>query len=120
MRVIKLPQAGLELARLLTTMHKLVCFDFTSLVDIDCARSSLCQARQLSGENIGTEIRGSWVRVPRETDFISRIEKPQYNIEYHIYIYIYMTMAFKKNKVMHHHLYSRFHDLITTVEVNQR
>ena len=27
-------------------------------------------------EGIGTEIRGSWVPVPRENDFISRIEKP--------------------------------------------
>ena len=26
--------------------------------------------------SIGTEIRRSWVRVARETDFISRIEKP--------------------------------------------
>ena len=26
--------------------------------------------------SIGTEIRRSWVRGPRETDFISRIEKP--------------------------------------------
>ena len=41
---IKLPQVGLELAWLLTTRHKFVSFDVTSHVDIDCARSSLCQA----------------------------------------------------------------------------
>ena len=76
MREIKLPQVGLKLARLLTTRHKFVWFGVTSSVDIDCARSSLCQACQLSRESIGTEIRGSWVRVPRETDFISQIEKP--------------------------------------------
>ena len=44
MRDINLPQVGLELAHLLTTRHKFVCFDVTSHVDIDCARSSLCQA----------------------------------------------------------------------------
>ena len=80
MRDIKLPQMGLELARLLTTRHKFVCFDVTSRVGIDCARSFLCQARQLSRESIGTETRGSWARIPRETGFISRIEKPQYNM----------------------------------------
>ena len=32
-----------------------------------------------------TEIRDSWVRVSRETDFKSQIEKPWHNIEYHIY-----------------------------------
>ena len=31
------------------------------------------------------EIRGSWVQVPREIDFISRIKKPEHNIEYHMY-----------------------------------
>ena len=60
MRDIKLPQVEVELAVLLTTWHKFVCFDVTSRVDIDCARSSLCQARQLSRESIGMEIRGSW------------------------------------------------------------
>ena len=74
MRDIKSPQVGLELARLLTTRHKFVCFDVTSRVDIDCARLSLFQARSLSRESIGTKIRRSWIRVPRETDFISRIE----------------------------------------------
>ena len=44
MRDIKLPQVGLELARLLRTKHKFVCFDVTSRVDIECAGSSLCQA----------------------------------------------------------------------------
>ena len=44
MRDIELPQVGLELARLLTTRYKFVCFDVTSRVDID-ARSSLSQAR---------------------------------------------------------------------------
>ena len=73
---VKLPQVGLELARLLTTRHRFVRFDFTSRVEIDCARSSSCQARKLSRESIGTEMRRSWVRVPCETDFISRIEKP--------------------------------------------
>ena len=29
--------------------------------------------------------RGSWVWVPRETDFISWIEKPEHNIECHMY-----------------------------------
>ena len=72
MRNIELPQVWLELARLLTTRHKFVCFGVTSSVDIDCARSSLCQVRQFGRESIGTEIRGSWVRVPRETDFIIR------------------------------------------------
>ena len=65
MRDIKLPQVRLELARMLRTRHKFVCFDFTSRVDIDCARLSrlsLCQ--------------GSSVRVARETDFISQIKKP--------------------------------------------
>ena len=75
MRDIKLPQLGLKLAWPLTTRHKFVCFDATSRVDIDCAKSSLCQACYLSRESMETEIRGSWVRVPRETDFISRIEK---------------------------------------------
>ena len=81
MRDIKLPQVGVELPRLLTTRHKLLCFDVTSRVDIDCDRSSLYQTRQLSRESIGTEIRGSWVRVPRETDFISRIEKQVVGIQ---------------------------------------
>ena len=45
MRDIELPQVGLEFARLLTTRHKFVCFGVSSSVDIDCARSSLCQAR---------------------------------------------------------------------------
>ena len=34
MRDIKLPQVGLELARLLTTRHKFVCFGVTSCVDM--------------------------------------------------------------------------------------
>ena len=85
MRDIKLPQVGLEAARLLTTNHKFVCFNITSRVDIDCARSFLCQAP--FRESIGTEMRGLSVRVPRETDFISRIEKTQHNIECHIYMY---------------------------------
>ena len=46
MRDIKLPQVGLELVRLLGTRHKFVSFHVTSHVDIDCARLSLCQARQ--------------------------------------------------------------------------
>ena len=46
MRDIKLPQVGVELVRLLATRHKFVCFDVPSHVDIDCARLSLCQARQ--------------------------------------------------------------------------
>ena len=45
MKDIKLPQVGLKLPRLLTTRHKFVCFDVTSRVDIDCARSSLCEGR---------------------------------------------------------------------------
>ena len=75
MRDVKLPQLGLKLARLLTITHKFVCFDVTSRVDIDYARSSLCQAPYLSRESLGTEIQGLWVQVPRETDFISRIEQ---------------------------------------------
>ena len=73
---VKLPQVRLEVTRLLTTRHKFVCFDVTFRVDIGCARSSLCQACWLSRESIGMEIQGSWFRVSRETDFISRIEKP--------------------------------------------
>ena len=76
MRDIKLPLMGLETAWLLTTKRKIVYFDVTSRVNIDCARSSLCQAHQLSRENIGREIRGLWDRVPREIEFISQIEKP--------------------------------------------
>ena len=38
-------QVTLELARLLTTRHKFVCFDVTSRAEINCARSSLFQAR---------------------------------------------------------------------------
>ena len=75
MKDIKLPAVGLEPVQLLTMRHKFVCFDVTSCVDIDCARSYLCQALQLNRESIGTETLGSWIRVPRETDFISRIEK---------------------------------------------
>ena len=80
MRDIKLPQAGLELAHLLTTRHKSVCFDVTSHVDIDCARSSLCQACYLSWESIGTETQGSRLSVPRETDFISKEEDESRNV----------------------------------------
>ena len=69
MRDIKLPQEEPKLARLLTTRQKVVCFDVTSRVDIDCARSSLCQARYRIRKSMGTEIRGLWVRVPRETNF---------------------------------------------------
>ena len=58
MRDIKLRQVGLKLPRLLATMHKFVCFDVTSHVDIDCATSSLCQARYLSRESIGEKIQG--------------------------------------------------------------
>ena len=94
MRDIKLPQVRRKLAQLLTTRQKFVCFDVTSPVEIDYARQSLCQARQLNRESVGTEIQGSWVRVPRETDFISRIEKPQHNIEYHTTRLI-MTLQFK-------------------------
>ena len=36
-----------------------------------------------------------------------------------IYIYIYISMTSKNNKVIRH-LYSYFHNLMTTVEVNQR
>ena len=43
MRDIKLPNVGLELARLLITRHKFVCFGVTSHVDINCAKSSLCR-----------------------------------------------------------------------------
>ena len=49
--------------------------DITSRVDTDCARSYFGQACQLNQESIGTEVIGSWIRFPRETDFISRIEK---------------------------------------------
>ena len=45
MRDIKLTQVGLELAHLLTTRHKFVCFDVTSRVGIHCARLILRQAR---------------------------------------------------------------------------
>ena len=69
MRNIKLPQVGLELAQLLTTRHNVMCFDVTSRVDIACARSSLCQARYRIRKSLGTEIRGLWDRVPRETNF---------------------------------------------------
>ena len=65
-----------------------VCFDVTSRVDINCARSFFCQAPQLSRERIGTEIRCSLVGVSRETDFISRIEKPEHSNEYHTFIYV--------------------------------
>ena len=78
------------LCRIQNFFTNFVCFDVTSRVDIDCARLSLCQARQFSRESIRTEIRGSWVRVPRETDFIHRIKKPQHNIEYIIIIYSYI------------------------------
>ena len=73
MRDIKLPRLKFELACLLTTRHKFVCFDITSRVEIDYARSSLCQARWLSQDSTVTEVQGFRVRVPRETDFISRI-----------------------------------------------
>ena len=52
MEDIKFPQVGLELSRLLTTRDMFVCLDVTSCIDIDCARSSLCQACQLSWESI--------------------------------------------------------------------
>ena len=45
MRDKNLPRMGLEPAQMLTTRHTFVCFDVTSHVEIDCARSSLCQAR---------------------------------------------------------------------------
>ena len=48
MRDIKLQQVGLELARLLTVTRKFVCFDVTSRVDMDCARSSLCVSGSLA------------------------------------------------------------------------
>ena len=47
---IKLAQVRLELPRLLTTTHKLVCVGVTSCVDIDCARLSLCQAPKAQAE----------------------------------------------------------------------
>ena len=95
----KVTSGGARTCHAATTRHKFVCFDVTSRVDIDCTRSSLCQARQLSRESIGTEIRGSWVWVPRETDFISRIEKPEHNIEYQIYHLIphHILINFKEN-----------------------
>ena len=76
MRDIKLPQVGLELARLLTTRHKFVCFDITSRViltvlDHPCVRltSSVRTASERKSEGCGVE---SHVRLT----FISRIEKP--------------------------------------------
>ena len=38
-----------ELARLLTTMHKFVCFSVTSPEDIDCVTSSLCLPQRYCG-----------------------------------------------------------------------
>ena len=58
MRDIKLPQVEPKLARLLATRHKFVCSNVTSRVDIDCARSSLCQACNRIRKSMGTEIRG--------------------------------------------------------------
>ena len=46
---------GLELAWLLTSRHKFVCFDVTACEDINCARSSLCQAHKLSQKSIRME-----------------------------------------------------------------
>ena len=40
-RNITLSQVVLKLALVLTTTHKFVCFDVTSCVEIDCARSAL-------------------------------------------------------------------------------
>ena len=57
MRDKKLPQVVLEIASLLITRHKIVCFVYTSFVDIDCARLSLCQAQLLNQGSIETEIR---------------------------------------------------------------
>ena len=74
MRDIKLPQVGPKLAWLLTTRDKFVCFNVTSFVD-NCARSTLCQACYHSRKSIEMEIRGSWVQVPCQTDFISQNKK---------------------------------------------
>ena len=100
MRDIKLPRLRFELARRQTTTHKFVCFDVTSRVDIDYARSSLCQARWLSRDSIGTEVQGFRVGVPRETDFISRIQKLQSNIEYHIHHLIPHHILFTSMKMV--------------------
>ena len=45
---------GLELAWLLTSRHKFVCFDVTACED-NCARSSLSQADKLSQKSIRME-----------------------------------------------------------------
>ena len=45
MRDIKLPQVRLELARLLTTRHKFVCFDVTSRVDNEFASERKSEGR---------------------------------------------------------------------------
>ena len=49
MRDRKLSQLGLELTQLLTTMHIVWRFDATSRVEIDCTKSSFCQAHYSSG-----------------------------------------------------------------------
>ena len=85
MKDIKLPQLRLKLGHLLINRRKLVCFDVASCVDIDCGRSSLCQACLLSRESIRTEFGVSWVRVSIETDLIAQIKRLYPNIEYHIY-----------------------------------
>ena len=43
--------------------------------------------------------RGSWVRLPRETNFISRIEKPEHSIEYYMYHLIphHILINFQEN-----------------------
>ena len=77
MRDIKLLQMGLGLAQLLPTRHKFVCFRVTSHVDIDCARSSLCQARYSSVMRASEwKSEGCGLGLGRETDFISLIKKP--------------------------------------------
>ena len=62
---------GLKLAGLLTTSHKSVFrFNVTAPVNINCARSYLCQARQLSLHGI----RAEKVNYPRiHCQFISQL-----------------------------------------------
>ena len=62
MRGIKLPQVGLELARLLTTRHKFLCFSVTlhvnmTVLDHPCVRlaSSVGRASKRNSEGHGFE-----------------------------------------------------------------
>ena len=93
MRDMKLPQVGLELAHLLTTRHRFLCFNVTSHVDIDCARSSLCQARLLAQS---AEHRNWNPRVMDSSPMWDRLyilnQKTLAQNEYHICIYVCMYM----------------------------